>query len=433
MTRMSRAEVIDAATSFFGSARFVTALTTVAVGTAVFAFTIRQLSGWAGLIGIVGGLVVLAGLSIAARRDSIQWRGLLPVSLLVFVGWAGLTIFWSAYKWATLGGLAYLGAFTLLGLYVALVRDTIQIVRVFGDVLRFALGVSIGLEIIAGVLIDAPIPFLSISGNLDVLGPIQGITGARNQLGILAVMALITFATELRTRSVRRGLAIGSLVLAGITLALTRSPVAWGALIIVVLAAGALYLLRRVVPEQRRFWQIGLLAGTAVVATLAWAFRSPIVALLNAGGELSYRLEVWRAVWQLIPLNPLEGWGWIGDWREDIDPFVLFGPIGARPTTSAVNAYLDVWFQIGLVGFVIFIGLVGLAFVRSWLLASRRRSFVFTWPALILVTLVTTALAESSMLIEFGWLTFVVCTVKAAEQLSWRQAFARMAPADDDS
>jgi hypothetical protein len=69
---------------------------------------------------------------------------------------------------------------------------------------------------------------------------------------------------------------------------------------------------------------------------------------------------------------------------------------------------------------------VGLAFTRSWLLASRRKSVVFAWPALVLVALVTTALAESSILVEFGWLTFVVCAVKASEQLSWRQAFQRL-------
>ena len=424
--RMRRDDVIAITTAFVSSPRFVTALTTVSVGTAVFAFTLRQLIGPAGLIAIIAGLVVLAGASAFARRESIQWRGLLPISLLAFLGWAGLSVLWSAYKWATLGGLAFLGAFTVLALYVALMRDTIQIVRAYGDVLRFVLGVSIALEIISGVLVDTPIKLLDISGNLDVLGPIQGISGTRNQLGILAVIALITFLTELRTRSVPRGLAIGSIVGAGIALLLTRSPVAIGALIVVALAAVALYGLRRVAPERRRFWQVGLLVAVVIAAGLAWAFRSVIVSVLNAGGELSYRLEVWRQTWALIGLNPLEGWGWIGDWREDIPPFVLFAPIGSRPTTSAVNAFVDVWFQVGLVGLAIFVGLVGLALVRSWLLASRRRSFVFTWPALVLVALITTALAESSLIVEFGWLTFVVCAVKAAEQLSWRQAFERL-------
>ena len=71
----------------------------------------------------------------------------------------------------------------------------------------------------------------------------------------------------------------------------------------------------------------------------------------------------------------------------------------------------------------IFVGLLGLTFVRSWLLASRRRSVVFAWPALVLVVLLISGLSESSILIEFGWLAFVVCSVKAARELSWRNAF----------
>ncbi len=423
---LGRDELLDAGRTFLGHPRLVTAITSVSIGVAALAFPIRQLSGWAGLVAIVATLVLLAGASIVARWTSIEWRGLLPISLIVFIGWTGLTLIWSQYTWATLWALAYLGAFTLLGFYVALLRDTIQIVRAFGDVLRLFLGVSIALEIISGVLIDTPIDLFDISGNLASLGPIQGLAGTRNQLGIYAVIALITFGTEYRTRSVPRGLAIGSLGAAGVALLLTRSPVAIGALAVVCLAGAALYGLRRVAPERRRYWQIALLITATIGAVLAWAFRSTIVTLLNAGGELSYRLEVWYQAWGLIGLHPLEGWGWIGTWRTDIPPFSLFAGISNRTETSASNAFVDVWLQLGLVGLAIFLVLVGLAFTRSWLLASRRKSVVFAWPALVLVALVTTALAESSILVEFGWLTFVVCAVKASEQLSWRQAFQRL-------
>ncbi len=127
----------------------------------------------------------------------------------------------------------------------------------------------------------------------------------------------------------------------------------------------------------------------------------------------------------LIPQNPLEGWGWVGYWRPDVTPFPIFAISGEREPTSAVNAYLDVWFQLGIVGLALFVGLVLLTFTRSWLLAGRKRSTVFAWPALVLVALIITSLAESSMLVEYGWLMFVLCTVKAAQELSWRGAFAR--------
>lgn len=418
-----RSGVAGAVASFLAAPRFVTALTVLIVGSAIFAFLLRQTIGWPGLGAITTTLVVLASGSIAARWNEVEWRGLLPISLIAFVGWACVSFVWSPYHWATAGGLAYLLAYTLLGVYVALMRDTIQIVRAFGDALRFALGLSLALEIVSGLLIDTPIRFLQIQGNLGTLGPIQGITGVRNQLGILALVALITFGTEFRTHLVPRGLSIGSVIGAAAVLLLTRSPLAWGTLVVIALAATALYGLRRVAVERQRFWQIGILVATLTLAIVAWIFRSPIVDLFNAGGDLTYRLQLWYRTWDLVSIRPLQGWGWVGIWRGELAPFQVFSSLSARDESSASNAYLDVWFQLGLIGFVIFVGLVGLAFVRSWLLASRKRSIVFAWPALTLAALITTALAESSVLVEFGWLTFVVCCVKAAEQLSWRRAF----------
>jgi len=411
-----------AAEAFLGAPRFAHALVTVSIAVSILATAIHSTIGWAGLIGVVAGIVVLAGLSLFARRDLIDWQGLLPISLMVFIGWATLSVFWSQYQWATLGGIAYLMAFSAIGLYIALVRDTIQIVRAFGDVLRFVLVVSISLEIFSGLLIDAPITFLGIQGHLADGGPIQGLLGTRNQLGTVALIAAVTFGTELRTRSIRPELAIGSLVLATVTMLFTGSPLIGGVIVVLAGAIAALYALRRVKPAWRTFAQLSLLALVAIAALVAWAFRARIISLSNAGGELDYRLTLWRQMLVLIGFNPLEGWGWVGHWRSEISPFQAFA-VAERVPVSGLNAYLDVWFQLGLVGAVIFVGMVGLTFVRSWLLAGQRRSVVFAWPALVLVVLLTSALFESSMLVEYGWLTFVVCCVKAARELSWRRAF----------
>jgi O-antigen ligase len=417
-----RHPLIDAAESFFGAPRFTNALATIAIAVSILATTIRPLIGWAGLIAIAATLVVFAAVSLYARRESIEWHALLPVSLLVFVGWAVLSVFWSQYQWATLGSAAYLLAFSALGLYIALVRDTIQIVRAFGDVLRVVLVVSLVLEVFSGILVDSPITFLGIQGHLATAGPIQGLLGTRNQLGIVALIAAVTFGTELRTKSIRPDLARASLVLAGATMVFTRSPLIGGVIVVLAGAIIALYALRRVAPARRTAAQLALLAVVAIGAGIAWASRSRIVEATNAGGELDFRLRLWQQMVTLISFNPLEGWGWLGYWRPEIAPFPAFA-VSERVPVSGLNAYLDVWFQLGLVGVVSFVGLVGLAFVRSWLLAGHRRSIVFAWPALVLVVLLTSALFESSILVEYGWLAFVVCCVKAARELSWRRAF----------
>lgn len=412
------------AVSILASPRLTAALATVAIGSAMLSFAIRQTIGWAGLIGLLCGLLALTMASLAAQWKEIDWHGLLPLSLMIFVGWACVSVFWSQYQWSTLAAVLYLLTFSLLGVYVALARDTIQIVRAFGDVFRVVLGASLALEIFSGLLVDTPIRFLGISGDISELGPIQGLLGTRNQLGLVAALAIVTFVIELLTRSVSLEHSVFSLIGGAIVLLLTRAPLAFGAALIVAVAALVVWLLRRAPARARPYLQVATLVATAGVAGLGWVHRVGIVRLFNAGGDLTYRLSIWHRVWDLVQQFPLQGWGWIGIWRDDVPPFLELSSGTGRVPTSALNAYLDVWFQIGLVGFLVFLGFVGLTFTRSWLLASRRRNVVFVWPALVLVVLLIGALAESSLLFEFDWMTLVICSVKAAHELSWRRAFS---------
>jgi len=45
--------------------------------------------------------------------------------------------------------------------------------------------VSLALEVLSGVLIDMPIAFLGIDAHLAQGGPISGLLGNRNELGIM--------------------------------------------------------------------------------------------------------------------------------------------------------------------------------------------------------------------------------------------------------
>lgn len=411
------------------SPRLAQMLATTGIGVAALAYPIQRLMGWPGLIGAIAVLLVLMTVSFLSRRDQLEWRGVLPISLLSFLGWSAVSLVWSQYQWSTMGGLIYLLAFTLIALYIALTRDSIQIVRAAGDVLRVVLALSLAMELFSGILIDAPIPLLSIQAHLASGGPISGIVATRNQLGLLAIVGAITFATEHRTRSVPRVLSVSSLVLAGLCILFTQSPVVLGTAAMVGLAAAALYGLRHVPADRRQLWQLIVLVVAVAGAAAAWIGRTIIVETLNAGGALTYRLELWNKVFDLVRLNYLQGWGWIGRWRTELSPFSSLTTTSDRPAQSALNGYLDVWFQLGLVGLVIFVGMLGLAFVRSWLLAGRRRSIVYAWPAAVLVALLVSSLAESAVLAEFGWLTFVICCMKASQELSWRAALVRTVPA----
>lgn len=409
----------------FRSPRATAALTTTGAALVAVSFTLQQVMGWPGYLAALVVLTLLLAASLIARRDEIDWHwAILPISLLAYLGWVGLSLLWSEYQRVTLASFGYLVLVTFVGIYIGLSRDTIQVIRSFGDVLRTVLLVSLVLEVLSGIIFDAPLAALNIHGELAYGGPISGLVSTRNQLGLIAAIAVVTFAIEWRTRSVTRYVAIPSLALAAGTIAFTRSPVVGMVTVVLLLAGAALYGLRRVPEGRRQFAQYVVLGLLAVLAALAWVFRSPIIALFNATGELEFRLRLWQNVQQFVPVHWLEGWGWTGIWTATVPPYLGLTPTAGRPHDSALNAVVDLWLQVGAVGVFLFITVVGLAFVRSWLLAGRRRSVVHTWPALVLVALITVSVAESSILTEFGWLLFVICCVKASAELSWRKALS---------
>ncbi len=415
---------VEAVRDFVGSARFAQALALVAIGLAFSAHAIRAVIGWPGLLAALAALLVLCGASLVTRWRAIEWYGILPISILVFVGWCAASVIWSSSPGLSVLRVAYLIAFGVLGVYIALMRDTIQIVRAFGDTMRVLLGVSLALEVFSGILFDLPIRFLGIEGNLAALGPIQGIFGSRNMLGFVALIALITFIVEWRIRIVTRTKAAISLALALIILALSGSPITWIALGAALLALAALYGLRRVAPESRWRWQLALLITAAAVLVTGWILRVRIIGLLDARAEFDVRLDVWRELSRYLSLNPLQGWGWVGKW-PDAPPYTWIEAGTGRAHESALNAYLDVYFQVGVIGAALFAALIGVALVRAWLLASNRRSVVYLWPALVLVAIAVTSAAESFALTEGGWMLVVICAVKAARDMSWRDALKR--------
>ncbi|MCD2444046.1 O-antigen ligase family protein [Agromyces sp. SYSU K20354] len=415
---------VEAVREFVGSARFAQALALLAIGLAFSAHAIRAVIGWPGLLAALAALLVLCGASLVTRWRAIEWYGILPITILVFVGWCAASVIWSSNPGLSVLRVGYLIAFGVLGVYVALMRDTIQIVRAFGDTMRVLLGVSLVLEVFSGILFDAPIRFLGIDGNLAALGPIQGVFGSRNMLGFVALIALITFIVEWRTHIVTRTKAIASLALALIILALSGSPTTWIALGAALLALAALYGLRRVSPDTRWRWQLALLITAAAALVTGWILRVRIIELLDARAEFDVRLDVWRELSRYLSLNPLQGWGWVGKW-PDAPPYTWIEAGTGRAHESALNAYLDAYFQVGVIGAVLFAALIGVALVRAWLLASNRRSVVYLWPALMLVAIAVTSAAESFALSEGGWMLVVICAVKAARDMSWRDALKR--------
>ncbi|GAB3600960.1 O-antigen ligase family protein [Microbacterium tumbae] len=404
-----------------GSVETARAFTVTALCAVFSSFAIERMSSSVTLATII---LVLCGIGIAilfVRRAELSLLRLAPTSLLVFLALALVSVLWSTDHSDSLMSWISLAGYGVLAITIGHIRDTLQTVRAIGDSLRVLLSVSLGLEILSGILLDMPIAFLGIAGDLATGGPIQGIFGTRNMLGFVAVLALITFVIEWRAQSVTAQIAVPSIALAAFLALLSASPT------VLVLAAGvgvvtaALTIVRHTRPERRGFVQWSLAALVAVALAFAFVFRHPIIRWMGAGSDFSMRADLWNMLLDFVAVRPIQGWGWFGGWRQDQRPFSSLNFLLDQQHASALNAYFDVLLQLGIAGLILFLLLGGVALVRSWLVASARRSVVYAWTPLILVTLAIDSMFESFMLVGVGWFMLVLCALRAGQSRSWRE------------
>lgn len=404
-----------------GSVEMARAFTLAVLGAVFGSFAIEQMTSAVTLSTIIAILCLLGAAILWVRRDELSPLRIAPSSLVAFLGWALVSLVWTTDRSDTFFGWMSLFGFAFLALAVGHVRDTLQTVRAIGDTLRVLLTVSLGVEILSGILLDVPFTFLGIQGNLAEGGPIQGIFGSRNMLGFIAVLALITFVIEWRTQSVNAPRAVASIALAGSLAFLSSSPT------VLVLAAAvgvvtvALTIVRHASAERRSLvqWMLGILVALAL--TVAFALRHQIIALLDAGSDFSLRGDLWNTILDFVALKPIQGWGWFGSWARGEYPFTYINFQLDDRHQSALNAFFDVLLQLGAAGLVLFLLLGGVALIRSWLVASVRRSVVYAWTPITLVTLAVDSMFESFTLVGAGWFLLVLCALRAGQSRSWRE------------
>lgn len=405
-----------------GSVEMARAYTLTALGATFGSFAIERMTSAMTFATIIMILGILGVAILFVRREELSLLRIAPTSLLMFLLLALISILWTTDRADTFTGWLWLLGFALLAITIGHIRDTLQTVRAIGDTLRVMLALSLGVEILSGILLDVPILFLDVEGNLAIGGPIQGLFGTRNMLGFIAVIALITFVIEWRTQSLAAPIAIPSIGLAGFLALLSASPTVLVLAFAVGVVTLALTIVRHTPSRRRNFvqWMLGALVAAAL--GVAFVFRHQIIAWMGAGSDFSTRADLWNQILDFVAVKPLQGWGWFGPWQRGEYPFTYINYLLDDRHETALNAYFDVLLQLGVVGLLLFLLLGGVALVRSWLVASARRSVVYAWTPLVLVTLAVDSMFESFTLEGAGWFILVLCALRAGQSRSWRES-----------
>ncbi|MEO6941871.1 MAG: O-antigen ligase family protein [Terrimesophilobacter sp.] len=404
----------------------------------------RLALGWWFFGTIAIAMTLCAGWLLWLQRS--RWAiGGMPLPLLAFLTFATVSIFWSHYPAATALGLFTTWLIVVNAVALAITFTWAELLRALGLVLRFIIGVSLLFELFVSVVLrERLLPFFGQPGVnyasynripdmlmwsrdqlFDVFGDgrIQGILGNANSLGFIALLAVIVFGIQLASGTVRRMSGAIWLLLAAATILMTKSAT------VTLAAAGvAVVLLVVLLVRHAKTGRGRVLVYSASAAVLAagvvtaFLLRSHLLDLLGKSSDLTGRLGIWQKVIDLAEQRPAFGWGWVSYWVPWADPFHnLVFRSGVRQL-QAHNTWLDVWFQLGLVGLLLFIALVGAALIKSWQHAvdrpqkapgaPLRHSAITLLPLLVLVALAVQSLAESRLITEYGFAILVVVAVK---------------------
>lgn len=426
------------------SARFRFGFSAIALFILLAGDAVRLSLGWWVFGGVTIAVTLISGWLLWLQRSRWSVAGM-PLPMLAFLAVATASIFWSHYPGATALGLFTTWLIVVNSVALAVTFTWAELLHALGGVLRFVLGVSVLFELFVSVVLRQRIlpvfgqpgvdydAYEKLPGMLmwsrnelfEVFGDgrIQGIVGNSNSLGFLALLALIVFGIQLASRAVSRSSGWFWLVVAAATILMTKSAtVTLAAAGVAVVLIVALLVRRARTGRGRVVVYLSSAAVLAAGAATAFVLRDRVFELLGKSSDLTGRLGIWEKVIDLTQQRPAFGWGWVSYWVPWADPFdSLVFRVGVRQL-QAHNTWVDVAFQLGMVGLIVFIALTGAALIKAWQHAVDRpqkaprtplkHTALTLLPLLILVALIVQSFAESRLITEYGLALLLVVAVK---------------------
>ncbi len=391
--------------------------------------------GWTFAIGVPGtialavGTIAITGIVVGVLRPPIPWHRM-PWVAGSFVMWAGASIVWSSWReTSALTWLLLLGT-TFLGIAIASLLTWREIVRAVAAALAWSIGLSLVFELTVALVVGGPLyaGFATTPADGAALwthgaalqgGRLDGFVGDANLLGMTALMGVIVFVIEYAARDRWRSMRVVWAIVSVVTLAWAGSVTAWSATAAVALVLATVLLMRTARRPGKRTWYYAGYAALAAGGGLAlWFFRAPIFAALGRNDDLAAGEAVWDAVRGRIAEHPFIGGGFATPWLPWDPAFAQWTVLPTGQAIQAQSVWLDVLFQLGAVGVVLY-ALTMLAFVwRSWffavdrprwdLRADRPYSALTLLPTLTATVLLVQGISDTAPLFAWGWMLMIV-------------------------
>ncbi|PPS44228.1 O-antigen ligase [Chroococcidiopsis sp. TS-821] len=332
--------------------------------------------------------------------------------LLLLVGLALFSYYWSALPAITIRRAFALVGTTFFGIYLVTRYNSSQILKLFVWTL------SIGA--ILSPIVSLGFPSIGISPE----GGWQGFYMHKNLMGRLMglnAIFLLLLIPSTNSKKHRRFMWAG-VILCSLLVFLSTSK---GALV-TFFALLILYYLYKSLQWRYTvaipFFIIAVLIGAVLALLIIGNLETIVVDILGKDLTFTGRTILWEYVLQMIQQRPILGYGYQGFWRGLDGPsaFVLDAVNWAVP--HAHNGFLDLTLNLGIVGLSIFILSFLMSTIRAlrWLRLTKKVEDL--WPLLSLSATLLYNVAESTLLERnhILWILYVVTVF--ARPASYKQS-----------
>jgi O-antigen ligase len=305
--------------------------------------------------------------------------------------WAGVTVFLNEPDLLTLSRLLGLVGCGLVGLMLFVCSDTTD------TVLKYFLVVCSVIVVFNIVYIEPSVLFDASSRN------IRGVHVQKNTLGQLTYLTLFIGAAVFSkvSKTVRVGVILLFITAAWLLMLSTSMT----SNILIPTAVATLFLLA-IIQTFRHGWIAALVICLVFLLGLIY-FWNDLFELMGKSTSFTGRTNIWNAYIHLIEQQPLLGYG--------------YGSAPANPANShwltigAHSGYLELTFQTGMIGLLLFLLILMYTFKSIWhlrLFIEERFSFYVL--ATFVVVFLTVNLTETYTLQRSGlyWIFFIYSTLR---------------------
>ncbi len=329
------------------------------------------------------------------------------IHLWPLLGWALLSVLWSQVPEVTVRReIALLGT-TVFGVYLGSRFEHREFLRLLG----WTLLVAVVLSYI----------FIFLMPDWGIMEETRwaawrGIYVHKNDLGRVAVLAVVVFLLLAKSEPRRRYVWWSVLILAIGLLIGSRSATALVVLITLLFFVPVIKVLR-----FRYDLAVPLLSVFVMAAgALTWFISTNVETFLGILGRdttLTGRTILWEAVIYIASQRPWLGYGYGAFWLGWDGPSALVWQSISFQPSHAHNSFLDLWLALGFIGVGLFALSYFAAFGRTLELMKKAGEYLALWPTVYLLFTLLYSISESSILRQNSvlWVLYVAVVLGVAK------------------